>query len=47
MLEDLANEMNGMMLTVNDENQEINKEVAKKAMEEAINMFVPKENDDK
>ena len=45
LLQGLASDMDGMMMTIDSENVEINKQLAKRAIEEAINMFVPKEND--
>jgi hypothetical protein len=45
LLQELATELDGMMMTVDSENAEVNKQLAKRAIEEAINMFVPKEDD--
>jgi len=45
LLQGLANDMDGMMMAIDSENGEVNKQIAKRAIEEAINMFVPKEND--
>jgi hypothetical protein len=46
LLQELATELDGMMMTVDSENEGVNKQMAKKAIKEAINMFVPKENND-